>query len=240
MQCRILPARLTACLMLVLASPTLHAQQPVVLTGRIASALDTLVNIPDAAVTIDDTVRLTTDVFGRFRAILPRRREYHLNARRLGFSPVSLLVRATAGDSLAVFVRLEPIPTQLANVRVNGRTYSVEPRFVDAYRRAENGFGRYFFADEIARQRPFDTKSLLAGIAGIHVNERGVFFQRCGNEPPVVYVDGVRLTRTMSVNDALRSVPPSRIQIMEVYSGPAQLPAEFTDGGCAVIAVTTR
>lgn len=38
----------------------------------------------------------------------------------------------------------------------------------------------------------------------------------------------------------LRTVHPSSIQIMEVYSGLSQIPAEFLEDACAVIVICTK
>ena len=68
-----------------------------------------------------------------------------------------------------------------------------------------------------------------------------------------VYVDGVRRThRTIDSAvpngpdvvdesmEALREISPSAVEAMEVYSGASQIPGEFLDDACAVIAVWTK
>ena len=74
-----------------------------------------------------------------------------------------------------------------------------------------------------------------------------------------VYIDGVRMTSpeigggfvtgssaTPSLHDMsdyeeiLRLVPPTSIQAIEVYRGISQIPAEFLDDACAVIAIWTK
>ena len=72
-----------------------------------------------------------------------------------------------------------------------------------------------------------------------------------------VYVDGVRMTRSgaaqiagaspsagpdddYDVEHALKLVPPTAIQAMEIYTGVAQIPAEFLEDACAVIAIWTK
>lgn len=68
-----------------------------------------------------------------------------------------------------------------------------------------------------------------------------------------VYVDGVRRTnRGINLNipngpdivdesmEALREISPSAVQAIEVYSGASQIPGEFLDDACAVIAVWTK
>lgn len=68
-----------------------------------------------------------------------------------------------------------------------------------------------------------------------------------------VYVDGMRRThRDIDVSmpngpdivdesmEALREISPSLVQAIEVYSGASQIPGEFLDDACAVIAVWTK
>jgi hypothetical protein len=72
-----------------------------------------------------------------------------------------------------------------------------------------------------------------------------------------VYIDGVRMTRSgkaqipspssgvvlgdeYDVEHALKIVPPTAIQAIEIYTGVAQIPAEFLEDACAVIAIWTK
>lgn len=67
-----------------------------------------------------------------------------------------------------------------------------------------------------------------------------------------VYIDGVRVTMLESslestgeggpdaITMALRYVNPSEVAFMEVYRGVAQIPAEFVNDACAVIAIWTK
>jgi carboxypeptidase family protein/TonB-dependent receptor-like protein len=72
-----------------------------------------------------------------------------------------------------------------------------------------------------------------------------------------VYIDGTRMTHSRKaevpnpnsgvvladdydVEHALKIVPPTAIQAIEVYVGVAQIPAEFLEDACAVIAIWTK
>jgi hypothetical protein len=61
-----------------------------------------------------------------------------------------------------------------------------------------------------------------------------------------VYIDGVRVTMLSEdrgsdhLTTALALVHPSDIEFMEVYRGVAQIPVEFVNDACAVIAIWTR
>lgn len=95
-----------------------------------------------------------------------------------------------------------------------------------------------------------------------------VQFARChGTPPPInVYVDGRRINGpwahgtaptfnqavqsdnavanqralSASVGEILQQINPSDIELVEIYRGPGQLPAEFHDGNCGAIAIWTR
>ena len=111
--------------------------------------------------------------------------------------------------------------------------------------------GKFITEDDIARRNPPDVKALLGDIAGVLVNDRGITFQRCQKDimgVPAhiqVYVDGVRLTRlnssiVESPDAVIRDVLPTSIHAMEVYTGVSQIPAEFLDDACGVIAIWTK
>ena len=55
-----------------------------------------------------------------------------------------------------------------------------------------------------------------------------------GSADPFVPIDHDR------VEWVLELVPPTAIQAIEVYRGVAQIPAEFLDDACAVIAIWTK
>ncbi|MBK8247315.1 MAG: carboxypeptidase regulatory-like domain-containing protein [Gemmatimonadetes bacterium] len=61
-----------------------------------------------------------------------------------------------------------------------------------------------------------------------------------------VYIDGVRVTAMAPdrgsdpITTALKMVPVRDIEFMEVYRGTAQIPVEFVNDACAVIAIWTR
>jgi len=42
------------------------------------------------------------------------------------------------------------------------------------------------------------------------------------------------------IYDALRSVKPQSIQIMEIYPGVATIPAEYLANACAVVLIWTK
>src|SRR4051812_33391138 len=190
--------------------------------------------------------RTTTDAHGSFHfaGIYPGR--YEVRARRLGYEQLVKFVTVAAGETNANTWTMRPVPQQLAEVRVLGRLVQVPPYLRDAYRRAAVGFGDFILPEDIERRNAFHTVDLLDAIPGAHVAGMGVEFARCndsqiafgpggGRDKIQVYIDGNLATRMMTVEQALESVNPKDVAIVEVYRGVARIPGEFIADACAVI-----
>ena len=54
----------------------------------------------------------------------------------------------------------------------------VPPLYGEIYARASR-WGKLFTREEIDQRNPFDLKSLLATLPGVHVNDQGITFERC-------------------------------------------------------------
>jgi hypothetical protein len=201
---------------------------------------------------LGNAARRRTDPEGRyaFRDLPPG--EYSVRVRLLGYAPATRLIVIKGDPVVDQDVQLHRLASELAEVRIEGRLLRVPARYEDVYRRATKGFGKLITREDIDSLKPFDTKALLNNFPGVLVNDRGVTFQRCqgglqgptGSTQPAkvqVYVDGVRMTgRASDADDVLRLVHPRDIQAVEVFSGVAQIPAEFLDDACAVIAIWTK
>ncbi len=146
--------------------------------------------------------------------------------------------------------------------------YGWTTRFDDFFRRRQVGLGHYMLRDEIERKGAGRTPSLLAGVRGVRLRYRhagisgtDVSFGGCtrvsvwidGNKqrypdlPPTrntVATGGLVSIKedrgSMATGECLQRVLPSQIEMMEIYRGPAEMPAEFLDDSCAAIAIWTR
>jgi hypothetical protein len=116
------------------------------------------------------------------------------------------------------------------------------------------GFGTILTREEIeARGNSARLSDLLQGLPGVRVRKQGlrsmvilrnaVRFSggRLVPCPPTVYVDGIptRLDPDVGFDDYVAG----EIQAVEVYSGPASVPGEFTgsaDPGCGAVVIWTR
>lgn len=237
-----------------------------VIKGSVVGANST--PVPAAIVTLDSSrVQVATDSVGAFTLGTVAVGRHTLTARRLGFAMASVAASVTAGETTAVVFRLEAAPQMLPEVEVRGRKVIDLPRFTAAVERASRNNGAAFTADDIAKENPFDTKSLLERLPGVHVSDRSIMFSRCqdsgmlpnpnasgggrggissfsparGPAPRVqVYVDGKRLTYNDDANTILTSINPRSIAVMEVYTGVARIPVEYLVDACAVVAIWTK
>ena len=224
--------------------------------------------VPAAIVTLDSSrVQVATDSAGAFTLRDVAVGRHTLTARRLGFAVASGAVTVAASESAAVVLRLEAAPQMLPEVEVRGRKVIDLPRFTAAVERASRNNGAAFTADDIAKENPLDTKSLLERVPGVHVSDRSIMFARCqdsgmlpnrsnngggrggsssfsparGPAPRVqVYVDGKRLTYNDDANTILTSINPRSIAVMEVYTGVARIPVDYLVDACAVVAIWTK
>ena len=140
----------------------------------------------------------------------------------------------------------------MAEVTISGRRVMFPAHLSEAYTRVARGRGSFFTRELIDSLQPWDIKSLLQRLPGVKVNDRSVRFARCdghatlGSDAHIqVYLDGVRQTHygsylTRDVNDALRDVVISSIQLIEVHPSISSLPPEYGDDACAVILLWSK
>lgn len=206
-------------------------------------------------------IEQTTNDFGEFVAAPLVPGTQTVRVRRVGYLEYASAITLRSGDTLMTHVALRPLPTPMAVVTIDGKPTRVPLALQGPYERAARGVGHFFTRQDIERLRPWNVASLLNVLPGVSVNDRGVTFQRCqaglpsptlkfgnGTAAPAgetsgkiqLWIDGYRVTgRTSSdrLVDLLANVPISQIEIIEIYPGIAQIPAEFLQDACAVIAI---
>ena len=199
--------------------------------------------------TVSDTLDFFGDSRGTVRMPLMEG-TYAVLVRRLGYVPATITLDAGQGRQDTLF--LEPIPVTLSEVKVRGRNVTAPARYADVLRRAASNAGTLFTREDLAGTN--DLRTLLGQIPGIQVSDRGISMQRCQGGMPSpghaypeariqVYIDGVRVTTlpdSNAVMASLRLVHASSIELVEVYRGVAQIPGEFLNDACAVIAIWTK
>jgi hypothetical protein len=255
--------------MAVIAGGRLTAQSSDSAEVKGVVASPTRMTIADAEITVlGQSAKTTSDAVGKFRlgGIVPG--EVVVRVRRIGFNAEYFKANLRSGDSKEVEIVMSPGAYELPEVNVIARNikpieYAWTTRFDDFFRRKIVGLGVYRDRAYIDRTNPLRTANLLAGIAGVRLRFRhpgpsgtDVEFMRC--ERVSVWIDGVKqrlpflreppsspLTKSpninaMAVSEMLEQVSPLQIEMMEVYRGPSEMPAEFIDDSCAAIAIWTR
>lgn len=249
---------LAAALLLAAPLPTVagaQADAELTVVGRITDAADSAA-VARAIVEVSGTdVSLRTNGFGRFRITGLRRDARELVVRALGYEKVTLLLDPARTGTVDVGdIRLERNPQLLSQMVVQGRAARVPRGFAEVYRRGLSGRGKFITREQIDSLNPAQLKTVLFGINGVYVNQRGVYFNRClGGQVGQLWVDGNRVTRFNNagvgrssadpnfMNDMLTTILPVQVQAIEVYPNQSSIPAEFMDAQpCAVIAVWTR
>lgn len=227
---RRIPAR--TLLVLTLVAGALHAQTPGAprtINGVVRDS--TGVGIAGAELTVaGTTLRAETEVDGAFRlGNLASGTVSTLHVRRLGFRPISVEIGPEAGGA-PITVTLVRAAQELPAVFVNGnRNRPIDLRLGGFYERRKGGAGRFITRDQIEAMDPMMMTDVFRRIPGAQISSsvggmrNSVRFrgQRC---PPLVFLDGTPLAAGEFDLDAL---VPSSIEAMEVYSGPAGLPAQF-------------
>ncbi len=218
-------------------------------TGRPISQVEVILRTTNQSAVSDDS--------GRFVLTGLPRGEQLVLVRKIGFKPLQLAARLESGKTLETVIVLEIGTYKLEDVEVVGRRakpieYAWTTKYDDFFHRRYKGLGHYLTRREFEKRHPWRTPNLLSGIAGITLRFGGpgigqtqVIFNRCRRVG--VWIDGFPqrppesgLDNQRAVGEMLDLIRPSQIEAIEVYSGPAELPAEFSSGVCAAIAIWTR
>lgn len=246
------PRSLLGVLLLLAVVPvphTLEAQAGMVVGVVHALGTDST-GVSDVVVTLTPSDRVAlTDSLGAFRfAALPAG-DYLLSAKRLGYDAVFKTFRIATGRKTSLQIVMIPIAERMATITVSGRRMTYPVRLTEPYQRLERGTGHFVTREQIDSLFPLDVASLLQRVPGLRVRSGSIEFARCtelgaNNQKVQVWVNGQRWTNysfggglNVSASDAIRDIPPSSIQLMEIYSGSSSIPAEFLDDACAVILI---
>lgn len=198
---------------------------------------------------------------GSFNLVVPARGVVVVLVRRPGFSAQALLVDLTRISFWRGSIVLQPGTFKLPDIEVTARhakpaQYAATAKFDDFFRRQRLGLGTFISREDIEKSNAFHTIEILRGIAGVRADVRpggdgAVAFARCSpNEPGynvTVWIDGQRqypagggVAGPTQVAEMISRISPTGIEMIEVFRGVSQIPAEYHIDGCAVIAIWTR
>jgi hypothetical protein len=234
------------------AEAPVHARG--VIDGIVTDSL--LSPLAGADVTVVGTgARVTTSESGRFRFLQVPAGQYLLVVRRIGYAPTSGIVEVTADDTLRLSYTLLRSTVLLDTVRV--REQRVSMRMLEFEQRRRQGQGQFLTQEEIERRGSLAATDFLRNFRGVEVSRittqafagslalsrrEGGGFTRDQQQAYCVMqvlLDGIVLPQNFDL-DLLP--PPKQIAGIEVYTGPATIPPQFSgaDRRCGVIAVWTR
>jgi hypothetical protein len=186
---------------------------------------------------------VVTDTAGRFVLNAGRSGSYRLRAERIGYRTAETLpLDLTEGDTVMVEFRLSVDAVAMNPITVTGHSRRPAGQLGGFYDRMRSGIGGAFITrEEIEERRPIDTTDLLRTIPGVFVTagaRGGTIVRVRGDCSPRVFLDGLPIQLMgMSIDNLVR---PMDLEGIEVYRGPAELPAQFAHGACGAIVLWTR
>lgn len=190
--------------------------------------------------------RATSDEQGVFHVVGLIAGTSTFRVRRLGFRPDSITVDVRPGSRASQVIVLQRVAQTLSAVVVQGSLRS-QGRLAGFWQRRLNGNGHFYTRAEIDRRNLMQMTDLFRLIPGMNLSGRGVgrtqlrmrgASQGCW---PLVWLDGNPLAAAEFDMD---NIQPSSVEALEIYSGPATVPAQFMGprglGACGVVVVWTR
>ncbi len=174
--------------------------------------------------------------------------QHELEVRHIGYAPLGHAVTVTRGLTTEVEIGLVPTPVEMEPL-VATVTRSRRLEIKGFYERKLWGElvsgGTFFTAADIERRRPQRISHMIADMSGIRLGRDGRFYSTrlsagfsgagCNIK---TFLDSVDVS-----NVALHTlVLPVEVAGVEVYKGPASLPAEFggSDTRCGAIVIWTK
>ncbi len=211
------------------AAASLGAQEGAVGTGGVNGTVKDSLGIPVEGAQIGVVgapLVGESDESGRFILAKATAGPMTIHVRRLGFRPDSVKVNILAGQSVSVDIVVARLAIDLRPVVIVGRR-NLTGRMAGFYDRQLRGAGHFITRSEIEKRNPVNTTDMFRMIPGARVESRGFRSQirfrgaRCA---PLTWLDGTPL---YAGEFDLDSIDPRSLEGVEVYSGPAGVPAEF-------------
>ena len=174
--------------------------------------------------------------------------QHELEVRRIGYAPLSHRVTVTRGLTTEVEIGLVPTPVKMEPL-VATVTRSRRLEVKGFYKRKLWGElvsgGTFFTAADIERRRPQRISHMIAELSGIRLGRDNKFYN---TRLSAGFSSAGCKIKTFLDNTDVSNVPvhtlvlPVEIAGVEIYKGPASLPAEFggSDTRCGAIVIWTK
>lgn len=223
---------------LEVAAPHSALRGRVVQAGAGSPVADTEVRVLDTPLTV------VTDPDGRFAFAKVPPGRYGVRFEHLAFGARTDTVTVELRSAVELVVRLTDRAIALPPLEVSVRSELLAN--AGFYARRSAGFGAFLTRQEWERRDPRLPSDLLRMVPGLRVVPSGngldyVVLDR-RNCRVRYFLDGARLNSTFRLDE----IPVQWIEALEVYRGPAEVPAQFRGfsaterGGCGVIVIWTR
>ena len=174
--------------------------------------------------------------------------EHRLAIEATGYTPVEVVVNVGAQGMAGVEVELTVQAVELAPVEAEAEARRLGP-LAGFWERKERGRGHYFTREDIERRRPSRIADMERTVPGARVipmrSGQGITVTFSRNTRPnvdcpvTVYLGGRILPSEFGMNE----LGPEEIEAIEVYQGPAQVPAGVVrpdQAGCGVVMLWSR
>jgi hypothetical protein len=211
--------------------------------GRVAVSGDT-VGVDGAELALVDSTgvivhRTVSDTAGYFRLAAPAEGAFMIQARRLGFAPVSVDVVIGEREIVEVEVRMaeEAIPLEplVVTARRRIRQGTLDEFYDRMDRNKERGVGWFFTRDEIEMREDLRLPILLNSVPGVFLSSRAESVQMRNRGEfcdPIVYVDGFQTSyRELQLMD---------MEGIEVYRGRWEIVDGYFPSDCGMIFLWRR
>lgn len=189
----------------------------------------------------------SSDSAGRFefRAVPPG--DYVVRIRRIGFRAQQLWVHLEPRQTKEVLIVLEPGAYELPALEVKAQSlkpveYAYTHRYDDFFRYRNLGWGLFKTRQQFENLRPNTVADIVRGMSRVRVIDR--MFERPeveirGCRRLGVWIDGsLQHPVRFSSHDLLERIHPSQVEMVAVFRGPAEMPAEaamFVHNDCAIM-----
>ncbi|NUQ21561.1 MAG: TonB-dependent receptor plug domain-containing protein, partial [Gemmatimonadaceae bacterium] len=172
-----------------------------------------------------------------------------LEARAIGFTPISRSITLSARRPLSFDVRFDSAARVLQTVEVTGKP--VVDRATEEFEAAKKrGFGFFLDRERIEERQAFSASDLLRMVPGVTIYQSGMVGAGAtismrgvgsinGSCEPGIVIDGMPVNGPSSDLDQLAR--PDDIAGMAIYRGPGETPVEYQQlSSCGVIQIWTR
>jgi carboxypeptidase family protein len=227
-----------------LLAASLEAQQPATLVGTVQHRASGR-GIANAQISLLDGDRsVVSDSSGKYVFAELSEGSAHILIRAIGFAPERVTVVLVAGRATERAIQLDSTtaPTSLAAIDVSAPATQRNFRLVEFERRRASGRGQYLTEPEIIRAGAYSVPDALRGMRGVtyECGGGGGCYVRMSRAPMQCLPEFIVDDHVM--NDFGPSTPIRDVVGLELYTGPAEVPAEYAgrNAGCGVIVIWTR